>query len=200
MEEPEYQVTRREPGFEIRRYAARMVAETVVSDRHPKAATAGFRRLANYLLGENEGRRTGSADEIGKPMTLLMGAPYVQISADNGQLLQFPLPRRLQQGSVPVPRDEKVLIRALRPRRVAVIRYTGVWTEPRFSLHLGQLQNALRASGLAWTGAPEWARYDPPWKPWFVRRNEIWLQLASESDADSSAATAASSDAAPADD
>jgi hypothetical protein len=179
MEEPEYVVAERGAGFEIRRYAARMVAETLVTDRHPKAATAGFRRLANYLLGENQGKRTGSADDIGKPMTMLMGVPYVQVADEAGQRLQFPLPRGLHENSVPQPRDEKVVIRAVRPRRIAVIRYNGVWTEPRFRLHLARLERALLDAGLAWTGAPEWARYDPPWKPWFARRNEIWLELKS---------------------
>jgi hypothetical protein len=180
LEEPEFGVIRRLDGVELRRYAPRVVAETLVTDKHPKAATAGFRRLANYLLGENRSGRGSNPAERDKPVTLLMGAPYVQIGRDEGQLLQFPLPRRYDIDSAPVPTDPKVTLRALKARRVAVIRYSGVWTEPRFRLNLTRLEIVLRAAGIAWEGGPEWARYDPPWKPWFARRNEIWLALAPE--------------------
>lgn len=32
-------------------------------------------------------------------------------------------------------------------------------------------------SGLTTVGEPVWARYDPPWKPWFLRRNEVLLEI-----------------------
>jgi len=52
-----------------------------------------------------------------------------------------------------------------------VIRYSGTWSQERYAEHLAQLQNALTGAGLKWRGEPVWARYDPPWKPWFLRRN-----------------------------
>jgi hypothetical protein len=27
------------------------------------------------------------------------------------------------------------------------------------------------------SGEPRWARYDPPWKPWFLRRNEVIVPI-----------------------
>jgi hypothetical protein len=33
---------------------------------------------------------------------------------------------------------------------------------------------------LAWTGEAVYSRYNPPFTPWFMRRNEIWLHLASK--------------------
>jgi hypothetical protein len=36
---------------------------------------------------------------------------------------------------------------------------------------------AMTEAGLRWRGEPAWAGYDPPWKPWFLRRNEIWLEV-----------------------
>ena len=43
--------------------------------------------------------------------------------------------------------------------------------------HLKKLQGARGQGGLKWRGEPMWARYDPPWMPWFLRRNEVWLEL-----------------------
>ena len=32
-------------------------------------------------------------------------------------------------------------------------------------------------AGLEEAGEPIWARYDPPFKPWFLRRNEILIGI-----------------------
>jgi hypothetical protein len=31
-------------------------------------------------------------------------------------------------------------------------------------------------------GAPTWARFDPPFVPWFLRRNEVLQEVAGQSD------------------
>ena len=43
--------------------------------------------------------------------------------------------------------------------------------------HLGKLEAILRAAQLQWAGEPTLSRYNPPFTPWFMRRNEIWLAL-----------------------
>ena len=40
------------------------------------------------------------------------------------------------------------------------------------------LADAHPAAGLAPAGPPVYARYDPPWTPWFLRRNEVLVPLA----------------------
>jgi hypothetical protein len=62
-----------------------------------------------------------------------------------------------------------------------VIRYSGLWSQSNYDEHLGQLQAALRAAQIAWTGEPTLSRYNPPFTPWFMRRNEIWLTVQSPS-------------------
>ena len=62
-------------------------------------------------------------------------------------------------------------------RTVAVMRYSGTWSQGSYRAHVQQLEADLAQQGLRWQGEPIWARYDPPWKPWFLRRNEIWLEL-----------------------
>jgi hypothetical protein len=48
----------------------------------------------------------------------------------------------------------------------------------RYEAHLATLREAMRREGLKARGAPVWARHDPPWTPWFLRRNEILIDLA----------------------
>ena len=61
--------------------------------------------------------------------------------------------------------------------RYAVVRAYDTFEVRRYEEHLKKLQDALAQAGLRWRGEPVWARFDPPWKPWFLRRNEIWLAL-----------------------
>jgi hypothetical protein len=70
--------------------------------------------------------------------------------------------------------------------RVAVIRYSGFWSADNYAEHLARLQAMLTAEGLAWRGEPVFSRYNPPFTPWFLRRNEIWLNLLPEPPAASS--------------
>lgn len=44
--------------------------------------------------------------------------------------------------------------------------------------HTRALVRWVEARGLCAAGEPEVNRYNPPWTPWFLRRNEIWLPLA----------------------
>ncbi len=61
--------------------------------------------------------------------------------------------------------------------RVAVIRYSGFWSDSNFSSHLARLQTKLSAANLVATGDAVYSRYNAPFTPWFMRRNEIWLRL-----------------------
>ena len=65
--------------------------------------------------------------------------------------------------------------------RLAAIRFSGFWSKANYEEHLGKLHAALRRAGLQSIGAPVYSRYDAPWTPWFMRRNEIWLRLGPES-------------------
>ena len=42
---------------------------------------------------------------------------------------------------------------------------------------LARLRAAMKAAVLTPVGEPVYPRYDAPWTPWFLRRNEIWFKL-----------------------
>jgi hypothetical protein len=62
-------------------------------------------------------------------------------------------------------------------QRLAAIRYSGRWSKAAYERHLAKLVETLAADGLVASGEPIWARYDPPWTPWFLRRNEVLVAL-----------------------
>ena len=62
-------------------------------------------------------------------------------------------------------------------RRFAAIRYSGTSSQSLYDKQLAKLKTAMAREKLKAIGEPVWARYDPPFTPWFLRRNEIMLEL-----------------------
>jgi hypothetical protein len=179
VDELPYSVVRTKDTYEVRRIEPHLVAETVVNAEAADAGNQGFRILAEYIFGGNKGARkiAMTAPVAQAPVKIAMTAPVAQSASPGGYVVQFAMPREWTLETLPEPNDARVQLRAVPPRTVAVLRYTGTWSQDRYDTHLQTLKTDLARDGLQWHGEPVWARYDPPWMPWFLRRNEIWLDL-----------------------
>jgi hypothetical protein len=180
-EEPDYQIVQKLEELEIRDYAGYAVAEVVVNATAAEAGNLAFPILAGYIFGKNKGERklamTAPVTQAAEPVKLDMTAPVTQTAAPGGFRVQFVLPKGVTQASAPEPLDARITLRDVVPSRVAAIRYSGFWSESNYNQHLEALQTALRAAHLAWVGEAVYSRYNAPFTPWFLRRNEIWLHL-----------------------
>jgi hypothetical protein len=172
-EEPDYQVVQKLDDIEVRQYQAYAVAEVVVPGPAADAGNAAFPILAGYIFGKNKGERklamTAPVTQAAEPVKLEMTAPVTQAAAPGGFRVQFVLPKGVTMANAPEPLDARVTLRDIAPSRVAVIRYSGFWSEANYQQHLEKLRGAVRAV---------YSRYNAPFTPWFLRRNEIWLHLA----------------------
>ena len=181
-EEPDYKVVQKLDDIEVRQYQAYAVAEVVVPGPAADAGSAAFPILAGYIFGKNKGDRklamTAPVTQAPEPVKLEMTAPVTQAAAPGGFRVQFVLPKGVTMANAPEPLDARVMLRDIAPSRVAVIRYSGFWSEGNYQRHLEKLQGAVRAAGLSVVGEPVYSRYNAPFTPWFLRRNEIWLHLA----------------------
>ena len=181
-EEPDFQVVRELPGVELRQYAAYAVAEVLVDGPADTAGNQAFPILAGYIFGKNKGERkfamTAPVTLAAAPVKLEMTAPVTQTTTAGGFLVQFVLPKGVTAASAPEPLDPRIQLRDVPPRQVAAIRYSGFWSTSNDSEHLALLQAALRTAGVAWEGEAVYSRYNAPFTPWFLRRNEVWLQVA----------------------
>jgi hypothetical protein len=166
-------------AFEVRRYEPYLVAETQVGAAAEEAGNKGFRALAGYIFGGNKGARKieMTAPVAQTSVRIAMTAPVTQSASSGAYVVQFAMPREWTMASLPEPVDPNVTLREMPARTLAVIGYSGTWSQDRYDEHLKLLQEALARAGLRWHGEPVWARFDPPWKPWFLRRNEIWLAV-----------------------
>lgn len=183
-EEPHYKVVRNLEDIEVREYAAYSVAEVVVSGPAAEAGNQAFPILAGYIFGKNKGAQefamTAPVTQAAEPVKLEMTAPVTQTAAPGGFRVQFVLPKGITLANAPEPLDTRVTLRDIAPSRLAVIRYSGFWSDANYTEHLAKLQTALRAADVAWVGEPVYSRYNAPFTPWFLRRNEIWLHLANQ--------------------
>ena len=181
IEEPKYAVVRQYDGFEIREYAPYLVAEVVVPGPSEEAGNRGFRILAGYIFGKNKGERkismTAPVAQTPAPVKIEMTAPVTQVAANGGYVVQFTMPSAYTLETLPEPLDPQVKLKEVSGGRFAVIRYSGTWSERNYKEHLEKLERGVEAAGLRTTGSPIYSRYNAPFVPWFMRRNEIWLKL-----------------------
>jgi hypothetical protein len=166
---------------EIRQYAPYVVAEVLVTGPADAAGNQAFPILAGYIFGKNKGEKkfamTAPVTQAAAPVKLEMTAPVTQTTAPGGFVVQFVLPKGVTLESAPEPLDPQVRLREVPASRLAAIRFSGFWSQSNYDEHLGQLTAALQAAGIGWAGEPVYSRYNAPFTPWFMRRNEIWLAL-----------------------
>lgn len=79
--------------------------------------------------------------------------------------------------TLPRPNSAQVRLHALPPKQVAAQRFSGLAGEAEIGRQTAQLEAFLDQHHLTAAAVPALARYDPPWTPWFMRRNEILIDL-----------------------
>lgn len=183
IEEPSFERVKQVGEFELRRYAPYVVAEVQVNGNFNNAGNQGFRLLANYIFGGNQGERklamTAPVTQQAEPVKLAMTAPVTQSAlADGSFRVQFVLPADVTMDTAPKPNNPKVQLRLEPARLVAVQRYSGMWTQANYDEQLALLRAAAAREGLKLEGEPVLARFNGPFTLPFMRRNEIWLRVA----------------------
>lgn len=166
IEEPTFEVLAETEVYEVRRYDDYIVAEVDVDGR--SADNQGFRTLAAYIFGKNES---------GEKMQ--MTAPVESRDAEKSHEITyaFVMQSKYTLETLPAPNNERIRLREKPSRIVAVQRFSGRWSEENVKSHEQQLLKALADDGIRRTGDVELARYDPPFKPWFMRRNEVMVPI-----------------------
>jgi hypothetical protein len=104
---------------------------------------------------------------------IAMTAPVTQSAQGSKWLIRFTMPKPYTKATLPKPNDERITFVEIPARRVAVLRFSSMWTDSALNARKEELQALLKAKGLKPVGEPSFAFYDPPWKPYFWRRNEI---------------------------
>lgn len=181
-EEAPYKVLKSDGMFELRHYEPQILAEIIVDGDLEDAGNSAFRPLFNYISGENRSRSkiamTAPVSQEAKGEKIAMTAPVSQEKSQGKWAISFMMPASYTMETIPVPDNPAIKLRQVAARRVAAVRYSGFWSEEKYQLHLNKLETWLRANNLTAAGEPVWARYNPPFTLWFLRRNEILIPVA----------------------
>ncbi|WP_245413905.1 SOUL family heme-binding protein [Fulvimarina endophytica] len=170
-EEPGYDVVREDGDIEIRDYESMIIAETVKSGYHEKARRAGFDTLYDYIAAKNRGGKS-----------IKMTVPVLQQLADSdghtkGWAIRFVMPKKHTMATLPSPEQGDVALKEVAARRVVSVQFSGNFSATLASKKLMTLYNYIADNNLTQKGDPEYAFYNPPWTPGFMKRNEIMIEI-----------------------
>ncbi|MFA6173421.1 MAG: heme-binding protein [Kiritimatiellales bacterium] len=165
-EEAAYRVVEKEDPFELRDYAPCIRAEILVEGTLEEAGSKAFRPLFRYISGENQ--TNGH---------MAMTSPVEQQRAQDRWAVSFMMPAAYTLEKLPQPENPAITLRQVPARRVAAVRYSGSWSEKSYLRSKLELEAWMRVRGFKAAGDAVWARYNPPFTPWFLRRNEILIPV-----------------------
>jgi hypothetical protein len=181
IEEASYSVIKKDGNFEIRAYASHILAETVVEGDLEGAGNKAFNRLFRFISGDNRRREqvamTAPVSQEAQGEKIAMTAPVSQQREKEKWAVSFMMPAASTLESLPEPEDPLITLRPVPARRMAAVRYSGFWSEKNYQRSLLELEKWIHDKGLTPVGDPVWARYNPPFTPWFLRRNEILIPI-----------------------
>jgi hypothetical protein len=164
-----FSVVEKRDGYEIRDYPESRLAQVDTRASFSSAGSMAFGSLIRYISGGN-----ASSQRIA------MTAPVLQEpSAASSYLVSFVMPADMTDETMPRPVDGRVTLVTVPARRVAARGFRGGWSEDRFHEHASALRAALARDKLDVTGEPTYARFDPPWKPGFLKYSEVLFEITS---------------------
>jgi hypothetical protein len=183
LEKLDYQTVESGEAFELRRYPSHVVAEIEMSGDFSAVGGQAFGALADFIGGNNRAREkiAMTAPVNQRPANgqrIAMTAPVTQTALGAGAyVVSFVMPAKYTLDTVPQPVDSRIRLREVPARLMAARGYSGTWSEANYRENEQALLAALAAAGLKPVGPPIWARYDPPFMPWFLRRNEVLVAV-----------------------
>ncbi|HUS78890.1 MAG TPA: heme-binding protein [Patescibacteria group bacterium] len=169
VETPSYEEIRRIGDVGIRLYPG-LILVTVSGG----GGGSPFNLLFKYISGENVSRsKISMTTPVITPEKIAMTTPVIS----GGDAMSFVVPSKYTMETVPAPTDERVSIQEMPPRKVAVIKFSGVARERNVEKNKARLLSILAENGVETVGEPFLMRYNSPWIPGFLRRNEIGIEI-----------------------
>ena len=181
IEQPKFKVLKKDGDIELREYGGYLVA-TVATDAE-NFATAGnqaFSPLAGYIFGDNRSKQqmpmTAPVLTVQEPEKIPMTAPVMTERSDaSSYKVSFVMPSNYQMKDLPTPNNSDVELHEVGKHTCLVIRFSGYTSEDRIDEKFKKLKAWAKQHNIKLTGQPILARYDAPWKPGFLRHNEILI-------------------------
>ena len=162
-----YEVIREIGKVEIRRYPLLVIA------RVDGYGDGGFNLLFSFITGNNRQKSNVAMTAPVVSEEIAMTAP---ILAEAGSIA-FVMPEGFTLESTPKPLDNRVKIVEVPERVVAALRFSGRWSNSLFKKKSKELLEELKKANISTVGNFFSMRYNGPFTPWFMRRNEVAVPI-----------------------
>ena len=169
IETPNYNKIKKFKDFELRNYESIIIATTTVERDFSESNNIGFRRLANYIFGDND-----------KNIKIEMTAPVItsfNSLYENQKNISFIMPKKHNLNSLPLSNKNNVSIKVKEVGLVAVIGFGGWATEERTNKYINKLKILIQNEKLNISDEIIVAQYNSPWAIPPFRKNEILIPL-----------------------
>jgi len=172
-----YEVVDKKGKVEIRRYPKIVIAKA--SNTEPD----NFGMLFRFISGDNRQREkvkmTTPVFSQDISQEIKMTSPVLSDFTSQGYMA-FVMPSELNLETTPAPLDSRVRIEEVPSRLVAVLRFSGSWSETHFEEKTKALLQELADAKVKTKGNVFSMLYNPPFTPSFFRRNEVAIEVENE--------------------
>ncbi|MEM1045282.1 MAG: heme-binding protein [Pseudomonadota bacterium] len=165
IETPAYSAIKSDGAFELRDYPKLVVASFDAQGDRGVAVRRAFSPLADYIFAK---KRSGEK--------IAMTAPVTQTPDADNWTVSFIMPAGRTLNDLPDPSGD-VTLAEVAPRMMASYRFSGRWTDARFAEASDKLFAWVEQQGLTPAGEIEFAYYNDPFTPPFLRRNEVLIEV-----------------------
>lgn len=185
IETPKYELVTKAKGYEVRQYAPHIIAEVEVSGGYGESLNQGFRKVADYIFGNNAANGSISMtapvlhEKQAASEKISMTAPVLhEKSGKTGTYkLAFVMPSKYTLDTLPKPNSAEITLTQIPQKKYAVRSYGGYATERKLERETRKLTDALNRDNITMTGEPVSAQFNPPWTPPFMRHNEVMVEV-----------------------
>jgi hypothetical protein len=169
-----YEVINKLDKVEIRRYPKIIIAK--VSNLEPD----NFGMLFRFISGNNTQKEKVKMTTPVVSQEISMTSPVLSDFSNQGYMA-FVMPSEFNMETTPLPMDNRIRIEEVPSRLVAVLRFSGGWSEEHFEEKTRELLQELDKAQIKTRGSIFSMLYNPPFTPSFLRRNEVAIEVENES-------------------
>ncbi len=163
-ETAKYDVMYKENNFEIRHYHKHIIA---LSKEQTLSGSYGFNEIFNYISKNNDRREK-----------IAMTTPVLNDIVDEKAVTTaFVMPSQYSLDSLPKPNSTNTKLVEVDQQYVAVIKFSNNVNVKRIRHQQQLLLTWLKKHKIMAIGQFKLARYNPPFVPGFLKRNEIMIEV-----------------------
>ena len=164
-----YKVLKKIDNVEIRKYPKIILA--VVEGYE---GDSGFSLLFNYISGNNKIKKQ---IKMTAPVITSEKIPMTAPVISKKDYMAFVLPSSYNKDTVPVPSNPEVNINHQPEKTLAVLRFSGKTSRKKVEKQIEKLLEILKNNNIQIIDDPILMRYNSPFAPGFLRRNEVAVEI-----------------------